>query len=48
MDITVDLVGFDAKRSGYLYEFHVHESGDISEGCESAGPYFNPFDSWVT
>lgn len=25
--------------------FHIHEWGDLSAGCESAGAHYNPFDS---
>lgn len=25
--------------------FHVHESGDMSQGCESMGPHYNPTNS---
>jgi len=39
--ITYNLTGLDpsAKRG-----FHVHTAGDLTKGCASAGPHFNPFD----
>jgi Cu-Zn family superoxide dismutase len=33
------LTGLKAGKHG----FHIHQLGDLSDGCKSAGPHFNPF-----
>ena len=33
------LLGLKAGKHG----FHIHQWGDLSDGCKSAGPHFNPF-----
>lgn len=37
--ITLDLSGFPPGYHG----FHIHEAGDLTEGCSSACAHFNPF-----
>ena len=37
--VQVEAVGFPRNKE---HGFHIHESGDISRGCESMGGHFNP------
>jgi len=37
--IKGNLTGLKAGKHG----FHIHQLGDLSDGCKSAGPHFNPF-----
>ncbi|XP_077737014.1 extracellular superoxide dismutase [Cu-Zn] isoform X1 [Canis aureus] len=36
------LDGFPAERNGSRRAIHVHRFGDLSPGCEAAGPHYNP------
>jgi len=40
VDIYINLSGL--KKNG-LHGFHVHEYGDLSDGCNSACAHFNPY-----
>lgn len=40
VEIEVDLVGLN--RNG-IHGFHIHQYGDISEGCKSMCAHFNPY-----
>ena len=42
VDIYIDLKGLS--KNG-LHGFHVHEYGDLSDGCNSACAHFNPFNT---
>ena len=39
MKITYDIKGLKDGEHG----FHIHQYGDLTNGCASAGPHFNPF-----
>ena len=39
MKITYDIRGLSDGEHG----FHIHQYGDLTNGCVSAGPHFNPF-----
>ena len=42
INVIIDLTGFEPNS---IHGFHVHESGDLSKGCDSMCAHFNPFNS---
>lgn len=43
LDALLALDGFPAEApNGSSHAVHVHQFGDLSRGCESAGPHYNP------
>ena len=38
--VTVNLTGFEPNTT---HGFHIHESGDLTKGCESMCAHFNPY-----
>ena len=39
LKVRIDLEGFEPNKD---YAIHIHEFGDLSKGCQSLGPHFNP------
>ncbi|CAH1775316.1 unnamed protein product, partial [Owenia fusiformis] len=42
-EIKVSLQGFDTTDANIYHGFHVHGTGDLSNGCQSTGGHYNPF-----
>ena len=34
---------FTGLRPNHLHGFHIHQYGDLTNGCLTAGPHYNPF-----
>uniref|UniRef100_A0A2L0HIK8 Superoxide dismutase [Cu-Zn] n=1 Tax=Brachionus plicatilis TaxID=10195 RepID=A0A2L0HIK8_BRAPC len=43
LDSAVHIYGEVSNLSPGQHGFHIHQFGDITNGCISAGPHFNPF-----
>ena len=41
-EIKLNLTGFAVGDGNVYHGFHIHEFGDLSDGCESTGSHFNP------
>ncbi|XP_042530679.1 extracellular superoxide dismutase [Cu-Zn] [Dipodomys spectabilis] len=42
LEAFFDLEGFPAELNSSKRAIHVHQFGDLSRGCESTGPHYNP------
>lgn len=42
LEAFFDLEGFPAEPNVSSRAIHVHQYGDLSQGCESTGPHYNP------
>lgn len=42
--LVVQLTGFPKSNNATNHGFHVHESGNLSDSCNGAGPHYNPHD----
>ncbi|EGR32767.1 hypothetical protein IMG5_070940 [Ichthyophthirius multifiliis] len=43
-DYTTITATINGLKKG-LHGFHIHQFGNLTEGCKTAGPHFNPFNS---
>jgi len=42
LEIRINITGMNTKDDVRRHGFHIHEWGDLSDGCESAGSHYNP------
>lgn len=42
LEAYFELEGFAAEPNGSSHAIHVHQFGDLSQGCDSTGPHYNP------
>ncbi|XP_006866359.1 PREDICTED: extracellular superoxide dismutase [Cu-Zn] [Chrysochloris asiatica] len=42
LEAYFNLEGFSAQANGSSRAIHVHQFGDVSQGCEATGPHYNP------
>ncbi|KAL6089492.1 hypothetical protein STEG23_001258 [Scotinomys teguina] len=42
LEAYFDLEGFPAEPNASSRAIHVHQFGDLTQGCESTGPHYNP------
>ncbi len=40
--VTID-INISGLKKNHQHGFHIHEYGDMSEGCESMGGHYNPY-----
>ncbi|XP_023555058.1 extracellular superoxide dismutase [Cu-Zn] [Octodon degus] len=43
LEAIFDLEGFPEDATGSRRAIHVHRFGDLSQGCDSTGPHYNPW-----
>lgn len=42
LEAFFEMEGFQAEPNGSSHAIHVHQFGDLSQGCDSTGPHYNP------